>query len=309
MENVNEIGSHTEEVTQTTALPQADNNDAAVNEAFAAFGLEVKQEQDTDNAQEPTDPPIETEEERKGIKVKYNKEEVFIDEDKIPEYARKGLNYDKVEERMRQREAELDRVAKLQGYKDYAELAANLDKIEQEAQQQKEQQWQDLRQQLREEAEYNGLDTEKLDAWLDNHPLLQEAQRAVQERQQMEQERQTQTATQQWESKWQDLYTAYPELKTATDGDTPEWYTPEMQIRIDRGYDPKDAYELAHRDTLLQRSKQQATQRAIKEQRLGLRSQVEGDERGETEPEVPAELSAAFAAFGLSPKAAQKYVK
>jgi len=282
-----------------------------VQDALAAFGLDAPEQAEVEVAEKQEAPATEPEQPGRTIKVKVDKEdrEFDVSDEKLPEYVQKAYALDKERGKRTELEKNLERAAKLAGFDTSDAYLANLDKIEQEAQQKKEQQWQDLRQQLREEAEYNGLDTEKLDAWLDNHPLLQEAQRAVQERQQMEQERQTQTATQQWESKWQDLYTAYPELKTATDGDTPEWYTPEMQSRIDRGYDPKDAYELAHRDTLLQRSKQQATQRAIKEQRLGLRSQVEGDERGETEPEVPAELSAAFAAFGLNPKNAKKYVK
>jgi len=281
-----------------------------VQDALAAFGLDApEQVEEPEVADEQEAPAIEPEQPRK-IKVKVDKEdrEFDVSDDKLPEYVQKAYALDKERNKRSELEKNLERAAKLAGFETADAYLANLDKIEQEAQQQKEQQWQDLRQQLREEAEYNGLDTEKLDAWLDNHPLLQEAQRAVQERQQLEQQQQHQTAEQQWQQKWQDLYAAYPELATPSEG-APEWLTPDMQARIDRGYDPKDAYELAHKDTLIQRSKKQAEQKAIKDQRLGLRSQVEGDERGETEPEVPAELSSAFSMFGLDPRSAKKYVK
>lgn len=307
-----QLGSHTEE--------SHENED--VKAAFEAFSLldddddtpptPGKAEQESDKSEPPAK---EVQPEPKKIKVKHNKEEIEVDvsDEKLPEYVQKALALDKERERKGQLEKNLERAAKLAGFEKVDDYLSNLDKLEQEAQKRQEDQFKTLRQELREEAESAGLDPDKLDAWLDNHPLLQEAQKAVQERQQAEQARVQQTAQEQFISKWRDLYDAYPDLlesaKAFEEGGTPDWYTPEMQSRIERGYDPRDAYELAHKSTLRERDKQEAQRKAIKDQRLGLRSQVETDANGEIAPEVPDALASAFSLFGLNPKAAQKYVK
>jgi hypothetical protein len=94
-----------------------------------------------------TTPPIEQETERKGITVKYNKEDTFIDEDKIPEYARKGLNYDKVETRAKEYETHLERTAKFNGFDSTDEYLKALDEAEQERN-------------IKQEAEKAGMDEE-----------------------------------------------------------------------------------------------------------------------------------------------------
>lgn len=315
MENVDQSASHSEEVTDQSAPPQVDEKESARQTAFEAFGLVEDEEAPptkTEKAPESV-PPIEQEAERKGIKVKYNKEEVFIDEDKVPEYARKGLNYDKVEGRAKELQDALDRTARLNGFKDHSEYLANLDKIEQEREQAKEREFEELEQSLFDELVENGLDEKKAREYIDSHPLLSEARALKAERAEEQQKQQQQMSQQQTREKWDQLYLAYPELvesSTVFDrGETPDWYTPDMQTRIARGYDPLDAYELAHKTTIIDRNKQMAKQQAIKEQRLGLRAQVETDANADLEPEVPDNLASAFSLFGLGKESAKKYVR
>jgi hypothetical protein len=303
---------------QIASQSEESQQNESVQSAFEAFGLiedDAPETPTTEQQAKEEAPAIEPKAEPRIIKVKHNKEEVDADvsDDKLPELVQRSLALDKERERKAELEKNLDRAAKLAGFKDHADYIANLDRLEKEAQQKQQDQFQNLRQQLREEAEDAGLDPDKLDAWLDNHPLLQEASKAIQERQVAEESRKQQTVQEQWESQWQALYDAYPDLvETSTafaEGGMPEWYTPEMQSRIERGYDPKDAYELAHSTTLRERNKQIGKQQAIKEQRLGLRAQVETNAHADLEPEVPTGLASAFSLFGLPTKAAQKYVK
>lgn len=314
-------------MSDQTASHSGEAQETAIQAAREAFGLNTpedvqtptegqQQAQNDQSSEGESSPAIEKQESpQRMIKVKHNKQDVEVDvsDDKLPEYVQKALALDKERERKTEYEKNLDRVAKLQGFNDHADLVANLDRLEQEAKQREQDKFADLRQSLRDEAEYSGIDVEKLDAWLDNHPLLQQAKQVLNEREQAEQERNQQTAAEQWQTKWQDLYTAFPDLtesaKAFGDGNVPDWYTPDMQARIERGYDPLDAYQLAHRDKLQAQTKKQAEQKAIKDQRLGLRSQVESTAAADLEPEVPDNLATAFAMFGLDPRAAKKYVK
>lgn len=296
------IGSQTEDESQ-------DDNDST-DEVLAMFDIAPKKEEG-----EKVDPPIEQPkpEEKKGITVKYNKEDTFIEEDKIPEYARKGLNYDKVEGRAKELQDSLERAAKIAGYADHAAYTADLDRLEKEHEQKQKDQFEETRQSLREEAVENGFDPDKVDAWLDNHPLLQEASKAIQDRQKAEEERQKETTDQAWQTKWDELYKAFPETaeqsKSWERGETPVFMTAEMQSRIERGYDPVDAYKRAHADKIQTQTKAKTEQRLIKEQQLGLRSQVVTNGAAENETSVPDDLANAFEMFGLPAESAKKYMK
>jgi hypothetical protein len=311
------IASHSEDTPQ-------DEHQTAVSDAFSAFGLDTpsdqsessESQQDTLKAEESETPVIENAAPAKTIKVKVDKEEREFDvsEDKLPEYVQKAYALDKVRGKQTELERNLDRAAKLHGFNSSDEYLANLDHLEQQAQQRQQDQFKELRDQLREEAEYAGIDAVKLDAFLDNHPLLQEANRAITESQRAAQERNEQLSEQQMKSKWSELYSAHPDLvessRSFDDGIAPEWFTSEMQSLVnDKGYDPLHAYKLAHMDKLQAQTKKQAEQKAIKDQRLGLRSQVETEAYADSEPEVSPELASAFALFGLNPKSAQKYAK
>lgn len=319
MSDVDQGATHSAGVEEQgqTAHPQADDQQQSMKDAFAAFGLDYQQEQQEEQAADPEGehPPIDVEPEdgqpeRKGITVKHNKEEVFIDEDKIPEYARKGLNYEKIEGRAKQYESALDRIAKQQGFKDHSELVANLDRIEQEAIQRQQQDFEQHKQRMREEAENAGLDPEAVDQWLDSHPMLNQAKELLERetkaqairKKEEEQQRQTQA--------WEALFKKYPDLLEQTNDDgTAAWMTPEMESRLRRNYDPLDAYELVHRDSIIAEERKRAEQSTLKQQRLNKRVQVEGAGGTDLEPQAPAELTSAFAMFGIDTKKAQKYAK
>lgn len=306
-----------EQTGSQTAESQEQENQ--VTSAFEVFGLEVEDETPETLEQERTEeeeaPAIEQKSEPKVIKVKHNKEEIEVDvsDEKLPEYVQKALALEKERERKTEYEKSLDRVAKLQGFNNHADLVANLDRLEQEAQRREIEAHDTLRADLRQQAEDAGLDPDAVQSYLDNHPLMKEAQKAIQERERVAQEITAQTRHQQTRAKWDELYSAYPELVESSqvfnDGGVPDWFTPEMQNRIARGYDPMDAYELAHKSKIIERNKHMAKQQAIKEQRLGLRSQVETNANADLEPDVPDNLASAFSLFGLSKESAKKYVK
>ncbi|ANY67307.1 hypothetical protein BBD42_13105 [Paenibacillus sp. BIHB 4019] len=303
-----------EESGSQTVTEQQDDHQTAISDAFSAFGLDTPSEAaapENEQAEMSEPPAIEEAPAAKTIKVKHNKEEIEVDisDDKLPEYVQKALALDKERSKKTELEKSLERAAKLNGFDKTEDYLANLDQLEQQAKQRQQDQFKDLHDQLREEAEYAGIDPEKLDAFLDAHPLLQEANKAIAERQRADEERSLQVAQQAEIAKWGELFTAYPDLVVPEDGVAPDWLTPDMSDRIERGYDPKDAYELAHRNTITAQTRKQAEQKAIKDQRLGLRAQVEIQSSGEPEAEVPTELSTAFSLFGLDPKAAKKYVK
>ncbi|MFK4167242.1 hypothetical protein ACI2LM_13430 [Paenibacillus lautus] len=74
-------------------------------------------------------------EEPRGIKVKYNKEERFVPEDEVPNWVQKGLNYDKVSEKAQQAEHYqkiLDRTARFHGFDNHDDYMAALEEAEQD---------------------------------------------------------------------------------------------------------------------------------------------------------------------------------
>jgi len=315
-----QTGSHTVG-SQETFIDQT--VDEAVKEALAMFGVEddTNVSPETENvtespaeAQEGQSEAPATEQKREAekkvyrFKLKVDKEEreFEVPEDQIAEYVQKAYVVDRERERRKELHKNLERAARLAGFEKVEDYLANLDRLEQEAKQREESRFQEIREKLREEAEFIGLKPEEIDNWINNHPRIKEAERIL--RGQQEAERQRAIAV-----KWQELYNAYPELvessKAFDEGGVPDWFTPEMQALVERGYDPKHAYELAHRDKILEQVTQKAIQKAIKEQRLGLRAQAETNAASETEPEVPDDLATAFAMFGLPKEAARKYVK
>lgn len=309
MENVSASQSETIQEEVKTA------DEIAMQDALEAFGISKdKQEPEETKAEEtPAATQEETKPESKKMRVRYNKEDVEIDETQVPELVQKGLALDKVREQAKQRETELDRAAKLLGYKDHAELTANLDRIEQERIKKQEDDFSSLTHQIVQELMDNGISEESARAYAENNPLVKQARAALEEKQQFEQQRQQQTVEQQRNVDWMQLYEAFPDaaeaMKTTPEGELPAWYSAEMQSLIQMGYKPLHAYKLAHMDTIQSQTKKQVEQKLIKEQRLGSRSQVVTDAKGSTEEEVPEELASAFSLFGLPVSAAKKYVK
>lgn len=314
----NPNASQSEEV-QLQQQEQMSNEDE-VREYYKAFGIDYPEsggpeEGDPElSLEEQDDPAIDdpaTEPELKGIPVKYNGQETVVPDDEVRGYVEKGMNYDKIKDRSQQYEVALNRLARQQGFKDHSELLDNLDRIEQEAAQQKLNDFEQLKASLREDAENAGIDPDLLDRYLDNHPLLQQAQEAVQRSQQEQEYRKQEEQQQRQLTGWQILFDKYPDLAEQVDAETgaAAWMTPDMHARLERGYDPIDAYELVHRDVLTAQTRKQAEQAVIKAQRLNKRAQVETNPTGSIEPQAPEELTSAFAMFGIDPKAAQKYAK
>lgn len=296
-------------------------NEDNIDEVLALFGVETEDDEevnepDTEEVEDAEDSDEEVIEEPpakevKKVKVKFDKEEreVEVTEENLPEFIQKALALDRERTRKTEYEKALDRVARLSGFKNHAEFIANLDKIEQEQIKKQQTELDQLQDRLLAELEENGVDRELAKQYLENNPLVQQAKLAIQEREQLLlQQKQIETEQSNAE-RWNALFTKYPELVEEAGEGTPSWYTPEMERRVKAGYDPIDAYELAHRDKIFEQTKKQAEQAALKKQMLNKRSQVVEQGIAQPEPEVPKELSTAFSLFGLSPKLAKKYVK
>lgn len=319
--NINSSASQSEEGQE-----QDRHSEEEIQAYYEAFGIdypssEEPEDEDEDLDEDPeldtdpgdedpaTDPAPGTD--AKGLQVKYNGQETTVPDEEVRGYVEKGMNYDKIKGRNQQYEDALNRLARQQGYKDHAELMDNLDKIEQAAVQKRKDDFDSLQQSLRDEAVNAGIDPDVLDQYLQQHPLLQQAQELIQQSEQAQTTRQQQAEQQQQVEAWESFFRKYPKLaeEVSEDGTSAPWLTQEMQARIQRGYDPIDAYELVHRDRLDAQTRKQAEQSFIKNQRLNKRSQVEANPSGSLEPQAPQELRSAFAAFGLDPKAAEKYAK
>ncbi|WP_339211893.1 hypothetical protein [Paenibacillus sp. FSL L8-0333] len=308
--------SHSEEVED-----QLDNEDEqSVRDYYKAFGIDYSEDTDEDpdnddleETDEEVDPAIDQLPASgvKGVTVKHNGQDVTVDEEKVPEFLQMGLNYDKIKGRNQQYESALDRLAHQQGYKDHAELLANLDKIEQQQVQRQQDQFDQLKQRLRQEAEDAAIDPDALEQYLDNHPILKQARQVIEREQTAQQTRQLETVQQQAVQGWESLFAKYPDLadQVNADGTGATWLTADMQAKLQRGYDPIDAYELVHRDSLTAVTRKQAKQEVIKQTRLNKRGQSLGAAGAPLEAEVPQELQDAFKMFGLDPNEAAKYSK
>lgn len=278
-----------------------------------SFGEESEEEdeEDEDPAIDQDEPPAPDSKKRV---VKFNKEDREIDESEVDELLQKGLALDKERERRAEYEKNLDRVAKLQGYKDHAELIANLDKIEQEEQQKQEDQFKNLKQEMIEEYQDAGGDPSKLESWLENHPLLKQAQSAITEKQKVEEERTQQNAENQRLAGWAQLYEAFPDIAedaaAFSKGDRPTFYTAEMESMIGRGLKPLEAYTLLNMNKIQTQTKKQMEQKLIKQQQLGNRAQVQGNavEQADDGILTPAHMSLA-AEFGVDVKGVRQQQK
>lgn len=188
-----------------------------------------------------------------GFTVKYNKEERFVSKDEAPNWIQKGLNYDKVQERAQQLEAQakyLEKQARISGYTSVDEYVKALDAYEQQ-------------QQIEQEANKMGVDPDTYAQYF--APVNQQLSELQQKVQTYEQQATAQQQAELSKRQWGELYTAHPSLSETSnafdDGKAPEWFTPQMQDFVKRGYEPLHAYELAHKDTLFQQREQQVLAR------------------------------------------------
>lgn len=319
-----QIASHSEDVQEEMQDQQNGLTDEQYAEIMGELGYEVdpktasKQQEDLDDEEEPEDedpdadddaPPA-TEEHKNVRKVKFNKQEVEISEDQIDELLQKGLALEKERARKSESEKALQRAAKLAGYDNVDDYLANLDKLEQDAIQKQKDHFAALKQRLREDAEENGLDSDLLEEFLENHPILQQANEVL-SRQEQEQDLIKQQEAQQSNIKaWEALFEKYPSLtdEVSEDGGSAPWMTEDFISRINKGYDPVDAYEIVYRDQILAEERKRAEQSVKKQNRLNKRAKVEGKVSSEQEEEVPENIKGAFAEFGLDPRTAKKFM-
>lgn len=316
------------EVTQETGNQTVESQevevDADTEALYASFGIPKQgetKEIEFPTMEEPTDSltteeqevetKAETQPEKRTFKVKYNGEEKEVDESEAPTLIQKGMNYEKVQGKVSEYQKALDELAQLQGYKDHEDLLSNLPKLREQRQQKEQEEYQELRESLRQEFLDAGLDPDKADAYLDNHPLIKKAQAEVAKSEEREKLDQQERLKQEHINKWNALYQAFPELTESaqafTRGQEPEWYTAEMKLRIEKGYDPIDAYKLAHSDKLSAQTKKATEQKIIKQQQLGNRAHI--DPNTATPPDeaslLPAQIMLAEE-FGVDLKGVQR---
>jgi hypothetical protein len=304
--------SHSEDV-QPNETPDTTGN--AVDEALAMFGITREQEQAEPEDQqeeeelEPEDEPPAIADEPEKLRVKVNKEEIEVDDDQIPELVQKGFGLDKERKRRTEAEQYLQRAAKLAGFEAVDDYLANLDKIEQQAIQKKQDDFDLLKQQLREDAESAGIDPDYLDRYLDAHPLLQQAREVVERESKSQETLKQQEQQQQLLKGWEELFNQHPELveNAPAEGEKPDWLTAEMDALIEQGYKPVHAFELTNRDKIIAEERKRTEQNVIKRQRLNKRAQVEKEAVADTEPEIDSGILSGAALFGVPKKLIRKY--
>lgn len=309
MEN-EQIASHSEDVQ---------SNDDAVKSALAAFDLlppdEPQEQQEPQDDMDEVSDLNENEEppaivEPKKLVVKVNKEDREVPEEEIPERVQMSFGLEKERERREKYESALTRAAKLAGYDDVNSYLSNLDTLEQQQLQHKEDSFKAARDKMVEELELAGYNPDQVAEFIDNNPLFQQAQAIIEREREAEAQRQAQQAEQQRVQGWENLLAKYPHLNDEVQPDgTAAWLNADMRSRLERGYDPIDAYELAHRDAITSEQRKLAEQEVLKNQRLNKRAAVLGAEIEDLEPTVPKELTDAFKLFGIDPRAAKKYAK
>lgn len=240
-------------------------------------------------------------------KVKFNKGEEEVDistDEKLDDHLQRSLALDKYRDRATQQEKDLDRTAKLLGFKDHAELTSNLEILEKNQQKEQENKFEKDRQKLIDDLVYNGADEAVAIEFIDNNPLIQEGRKAIETQKLV-------SANQAEASRWSDLYKAFPDLANeVVEGQPTPWYTPEMKAMVDKGYSPKDAYTLLNMNNLQTQTKKQLEQKLIKQQQLGNRSNTLGNTQTEevTSTLLPAQRALAEL-FGVSEQGVEKHQK
>lgn len=293
-------------VSQNEEVPEVFQDDSQEFDVREAFGLPAKvvNDEDSDEGEKSVNDKTPAKEDAtadgKKRVVKFNKEDREIDESEVDGLLQKGLALDKERDRVKQSQNDLDRAAKLLGYKDHADLSANLETLEKTMLQDQQDKHEQLKQKMIDELVDNGVSEENARDYIDNNPLIQEGRKAIEAQQQTK-------AQQDAAAKWNELYETYEALEKPVQGQPTPWYTPEMDALVQKGYSPLHAYELSNKGSLQQMTKKQTEQKLIKQQQLSGRTKVA--DNGEQENRASEELRGAFAMFGIDPKRSQKYAK
>lgn len=146
---------------------------------------ETPEVQETEQFEQPSEPEAIPQ----AFKVKYNKEEIDVPYEQATDYIQKGMNYDKVTQRVSDYERSLERIAKITGYTNSEEMIQYLDEVEKQAE---EQRFQEM-----------GIDKETFNSYLSEHPDIQFARQVREEKAQ-----EARLA-----SEGQELFAEFPNLK------------------------------------------------------------------------------------------------
>lgn len=202
--------------------------------------------------QEMTSEPIETsaegidsppQEEPRGIKVKYNKEERFVPEDEVPNWVQKGLNYDKVSEKAQQAERyqqNLDRIANFYGFNNHEDYMSALEQEEQNRI-------------IQETANRYGVDEDFLRS--EFNPIKQELDQTKTELQQLKESDAIRKVENQISSMERDTENFPDFAKHKNDV---------LNIAATRGYTLEDAYKIATYESRVNTTRLQAQQEAVR---------------------------------------------
>ena len=165
------------------------------------------------------------------FEVKYNKEPRRVSYEEAPEFIEKGLNYDKIKDRVSEYEQHLNRVAQLTGYQSHEEMLQALDEAER---QQEQQRYRDA-----------GIDPDTFNQLLEQHPDIQYAREMKQKEEQ----------AQRFQEEVNELFSEFPDLKA-------EEIPPEVwQLKEQKGVSLLDAYLRVNFKSLSQQKEQEAIQK------------------------------------------------
>ncbi|MFD1776656.1 hypothetical protein [Paenibacillus rhizophilus] len=209
-------------------------------------GIEQQETPVTETVTESIETPVETsppQEEPRGIKVKYNKEERFVPEDEVPNWVQKGLNYDKVSEKAKEAERYqqiLDRTAKFYGFETHEQYMEALEQAETDRR-------------IQQEADRLGVPEEVIREYV--QPLKSELDQLKQK----DQQRAEADAIRQVEQQ-----IASMEADAASYPDFTQHKAQVINLAAERGYSLEDAYKIVTYDSRIQTAQQQAQQEAIR---------------------------------------------
>lgn len=158
--------------------------------------------------------------------------------------------YEKKLEEIRRENEYLDKIARLNGFRDRHEYKKWVDE-------------QEHRERIEREALKLGIDP---DAYMQHfEPVAKEVEELKKKLATYEEKLTEKEMQERNQQLWGELYEAYPHLledaKAWEKGETPSFYTEKMQKYLEKGYDPIDAYELAHKDTLFKAKEQEVLAR------------------------------------------------
>ena len=233
-----------------------EENQTVVNEPVDAVQeVETVESQESTETQETTEIPMPNQDETvESQEVDAPKPDENVGEAIKKEVERRAekvrKEYESQLEEIRKENEYLDKLARMNGFRDRHEFKKHVDELARQ-------------QEIEQEANRLGIDPETYLQHLEpvNKKLSDLEQKVQTYEQQLSEKEQQERAQQQWGA----LYEAYPHLleqaKAWEKGDNPEFYTEKMQEYINKGYEPIDAYELAHKETLFKAKEQEVLAR------------------------------------------------